>query len=96
MPIMTSSDGIHFYGSARDVGNIVAGYYSAAYGLTWDEARDAFDTYNKETEPSVSVYAQRFGYKWGSQLPEKERTNRRYIFFISTNALPAYKSLKNK
>ena len=96
LPILRSTDGVQFYGSARDVGNIVAGYYAAAYGFTWEEAREAFDAYNKEPEPFVSVYAQRFGYNWGSSLPERDRTNRRNARFLVPGLLAVYKQIKTK
>ena len=97
MPVLKSTDGVLFYGSARDVGNIVAGYYAAAYGITWDEAREAFDALDPHgPESKVSVYGQQFGYKMGLSIPEQKRRMRRNSFFISTNGLPALLSLKKK
>ena len=80
MPIFKRRDGKCVYASARDIGNIVAGYYAAAYGITWDEARNAFDYYNGTPEPLVTVEAQRYGYRLGMKLPYGERINRRNIY----------------
>ncbi|MCL1937339.1 MAG: hypothetical protein FWF52_02955, partial [Candidatus Azobacteroides sp.] len=44
MPIATK-EGIPMYTSARDVGNISAGYVAASNGMTWKASRIAFDTY---------------------------------------------------
>ena len=96
MPIYSSSDGIQFFGSARDVGNLVAGYYAAAYGMTWDEAREAFDSYNGSQEPLVSKYGQKFGFNLGCSLPEEERRLRRNLNFLIPASLPAYQSIKKK
>ena len=94
MPIYNSSDGIQFFGSARDVGNLVAGYYAAAYGMTWDEAREAFDSYNGSQEPLVSFFGQRFGFNLGNSIPEQERRLRRNLNFLIPASLPAYQSIK--
>lgn len=89
-----SYDGVQFFGSARDVGNLVAGYYAAAYGMTWEEAREAFDSYNGSKEPLVSKYGQRFGFNLGNSLPEEERRLRRNLNFMIPASLPAYQSIK--
>lgn len=77
MPLMRLSNGRMIYASARDVGNVVAGYYAATYGITWDEARKAFDKLNRGVEPLVSQNAQLFGYRLGAKLPYNERIGRR-------------------
>jgi RHS repeat-associated protein len=46
MPMGTSEDGLTVYSSARDIGNMGAGYVSGANGLTWGLARLGFDLYN--------------------------------------------------
>jgi len=66
-----------YYATARDIGNIVAGYYAAEYGITWDEARNVFDWLNGSVEPLVSQKAQLLGYTIGAKLPYNERITRR-------------------
>jgi hypothetical protein len=44
MPIATHK-GVTMYTSARDIGNIAAGYIAAANGMTWSMSRVAFDLY---------------------------------------------------
>ena len=79
MPLSFKRNGQTVYATARDVGNIVAGYYTAAYGITWDEARKAFDIYNKGKEPFVTQGAQLFGYRLGTRLPYSDRIRRRNL-----------------
>ena len=48
MQIGTTKDGVPILASARDVGNIGAGYIAAINGFSWNEARTAFDTYQSQ------------------------------------------------
>ena len=45
MPIGKGTDGKNIYASARDIGNIAAGYVAGANGIGWISARTAFDGY---------------------------------------------------
>lgn len=69
MPIGTSNDGMPILSSARDIGNIAAGFITGYWGMTWLETRLAFDTYQGggiiEPEGPSSVNAQRVGYNMG-------------------------------
>ena len=49
MPVGQTSKGQTIYTSARDVGNIAAGYIAGINGISWKEARVAFDTYQVKT-----------------------------------------------
>jgi RHS repeat-associated protein len=62
MPITTNFDGTVTYASARDVGNMAAGYIAAKNGIPWQAARDAFDFYQGSPEGISSVSAQIYGY----------------------------------
>lgn len=59
------------YSSARDIGNIMAGYVMGNNGLLWRDVRKGFDWLEssqkgmKSTEGASSQNAQMFGYKWG-------------------------------
>ncbi len=83
MPVHALSNGHSVFGTARDVGNILAGYYAAAYGITWEEARAVFDALNGNTEPLVSQEAQMYGFLQGTKLPYNERIRRRNIYGIA-------------
>ena len=50
------------YASARDVGNIAAGYIAARNGIPCQAARDAFDLYQGSREGISTVSAQLYGY----------------------------------
>lgn len=56
--------------SARDIGNMGAGYIAAINGITWSKARIAFDVYNMiknglSIEGLPSQFAEAFGYHYG-------------------------------
>ena len=62
MPISTTSDGTETYASARDIGNMAAGYMAAKNGITWNAARKAFDFYQGYPEGRTTVSAELYGY----------------------------------
>lgn len=88
MSIGKDSKGQNIITSARDIGNIAAGYVSGANGLSWAEARLGFDLYqsykNKEltTEGMSTQNAQRLGFLLGSQRPELVKMFRKSYGFI--------------
>lgn len=55
MPIGVSSNGQTVYTSARDIGNIAAGYVAAVNGLSWEAARLGFDGYQSYTSKKMTV-----------------------------------------
>ena len=62
MPISTSSKNVATYASARDVGNMAAGYMAAKNGISWKAARFAFDFYQGGKEGPSTVNAEMYGY----------------------------------
>jgi hypothetical protein len=62
MPIGSNSDGSVTYASARDVGNMAAGYIAAKNGISWQAARKAFDKYQGGPEGKTTVNAELYGY----------------------------------
>ena len=62
MPISISEDGTVTYASARDVGNMAAGYIAARNGISWGAARWAFDLYQGHPEGRSTVSAELYGY----------------------------------
>jgi RHS repeat-associated protein len=54
------------YSSARDIGNIAAGYIAAANHIGWDAARKAFDLYQGELEGVSTKNAQLYGWNMGN------------------------------
>jgi hypothetical protein len=77
MPIKESDgSGYRVYTSARDVGNIAAGYMAGRKGLLWEEARFGFDGLETlqhfpglwETEGLPTQQAQRIGFDNGSAI----------------------------
>lgn len=64
-------NGKNIYGSARDIGNIIAGYYCGLYDIKWIHARAVFDMYQSfvlkkiATEGISSQSAQLYGYSLG-------------------------------
>ncbi len=62
MPISINSDGNTTYASARDIGNMAAGYMAAKNGISWKDARKAFDWYQGGPEGRTTVNAEFYGY----------------------------------
>jgi hypothetical protein len=91
MPVQTQKDGTKVYTSARDVGNIAAGYIAGLYGVPWDMARKQFDALESQQKgyPSVegisSQNAQRVGWNTGM----RDGTNNPGVrFFNWINSIP--------
>lgn len=73
MPMGKTESGVTIYTSARDIGNMVAGYVATAHGLSWIDMRFGFDAYQSyrasiekkkiifETEGVSSRNAQAYG-----------------------------------
>ena len=55
MPIGKNGRGQTIFSSARDIGNIAAGYIAAANGMSWDASRLAFDTYQSKVDGKLSI-----------------------------------------
>ena len=65
MPIGVTGNGQVIFTSARDVGNIAAGYVAAENGMSWKASRIAFDLYQVGVEGCSSRNAQYYGWKMG-------------------------------
>ena len=71
MPIGKTKNGQAIYTSARDVGNIAAGYVAGINGISWKEARVAFDTYQSHSDGRLTIEgistrnAEYFGWRMG-------------------------------
>lgn len=83
MPIHTAKDGTNIYASARDIGNIGAGYIAGSNGLPWMAARIGFDGYQSIVRkgPAIegisSQEAQYLGWELGyfGTPPAKQAAN---------------------
>ena len=71
MPIITDETGVTTYTSARDIGNMMAGYVAGRKGLPWVIARLGFDGYQSRNkffwtpEGKSTQNAQKVGWKQG-------------------------------
>ena len=71
MSIGETKDGKNIITSARDIGNITAGYVAAYNGLSYAEARIGFDVYQSvsnqkiQSEGISTQNAELYGYNWG-------------------------------
>ncbi|MCR5003896.1 MAG: hypothetical protein K5984_05960 [Bacteroidales bacterium] len=80
MPIATTKDSQQVYASARDIGNIAAGYVAGNNGLSWVLTRlgcDAYQSYQTskknnticwEREGETTISAQRLGWLMSKPL----------------------------
>ena len=77
MPITNTeftTDNLPTYTSAKDIGNMAAGYVAATKGLTWEQARAGFDGLQKVQDRSLrsvekpsTQNAQRYGFSRGER-----------------------------
>ena len=58
-------DGNTYITTARDIGNVYAGFLFGYYGWSYETTRNGFDWFNGGPEPPVSRYAQDYGYYLG-------------------------------
>ena len=72
MPIGSTANGVAMIASARDIGNMVAGYVAGIRGISWSAARTAFDTLEllqqkgaKIKEGISTQEAQKYGWSIG-------------------------------
>ena len=65
MPIGINGKGQTVFSSARDIGNIAAGYIAAINGMTWGASRIAFDAYQKGIEGISTRNAEYYGWRLG-------------------------------
>jgi hypothetical protein len=73
MPIGgNKNNGLVTYSSARDIGNIAAGYIAGANGMSWEASRVAFDAYQSKVSgrPTIEGISTRnaeyYGWRTGS------------------------------
>ena len=94
MPVGTNENGETIYSSARDIGNMAAGYVAAKNGISWGEARIAFDAYEVYTRGSLgkecqsSQNAQFYGWKQGVQENKEKYITIRLIKSIILPLIP--------
>lgn len=58
-------DGNTYITTARDIGNVYAGFLFGYYGWSYESTRNGFDWFNGGPEPPVSKQAQDYGYNLG-------------------------------
>ena len=79
-----SIEGKTYIASARDIGNVAAGYIAAKHGFYWGETRIAFDflesvqngEFSKEGKPSVSAQEIGFDIGYKQQMAKDIRESR--------------------
>src|SRR5574344_1770099 len=83
MPIGGNKNtGVVTYSSARDIGNVTAGYVAGANGMSWEASRIAFDTYQsivsgKLTMEGISTRnAEYYGWSVGSNIRNNTHTQK--------------------
>lgn len=73
MPVSIPGENSSIYTSARDIGNIAAGYLAGVNGFSWGESRFAFDAYQSYTSGRIDIEgtttrnAQSYGWDLGHQ-----------------------------
>ena len=85
MPIGITGNGQTIFTSARDVGNIAAGYIAGINGMSWKASRTAFDAYQSKSSGKPTIEglstrnAENYGWRIGSNIknytPNQKATN---------------------
>lgn len=65
MPVGENGKGQTIYTSARDIGNIAAGYVAGVNGMSWEASRIAFDSYQGGMEGKSTRNAEMYGWTMG-------------------------------
>ena len=66
MPIGINKEGKRIVTSARDIGNIAAGYVAGINGMPWGATRIAFDVYQGGIEGKSTRNAEYYGWRLGN------------------------------
>lgn len=72
MPI-SFGDGNTYITTARDIGNVYAGFLFGYYGWSYNSTRNGFDRFNGGPEPPVSKRAQDYGYNLGNYYYNRKK-----------------------
>ena len=90
MPLGKNHNGEIIYSSARDIGNIAAGYIAGSNGISWGAARIAFDILQSKQDKRFSIEgissknAQYFGWCLGysnNSPVQQSRNIQRFLKF---------------
>jgi hypothetical protein len=82
MPIGVTGNGQTIYSSARDIGNMAAGYVAGANGMSWTASRVAFDAFQSkvsgrpEIEGISTRNAEYYGWRIGSNIMNNTPTQK--------------------
>ena len=93
-----TDNGNKIIASARDIGNIAAGYVAGANGLVWNLSKDAFDGYQYYTD--IKSDWKGFGYSLptfkreglSTQVPEKYGWEKGYNYYLTFNRIFWYEN----
>ncbi|MDR1181413.1 MAG: hypothetical protein LBL13_05510, partial [Bacteroidales bacterium] len=82
MPIGVTDNGQAIYSSARDIGNMAAGYVAGTNGMSWTVSRIAFDAFQSKVSgrPSIEGISTRnaeyYGWRIGSNIVNNTPTQK--------------------
>ena len=91
-----NSNGQTIYTSARDIGNIAAGYVAAVNGLSWADARMGFDGYQFITSSKFEGLSTRNAELYGWMMGYKQTTRSQKIHNMSNSIKSPIKKSSNK
>lgn len=78
MPVGINASGENVYTSARDIGNIAAGYVAGINNLPYHTARLGFDGYQGGIEGPSTRNAEWYGYNLGVQNTKKSQRTQNF------------------
>ncbi len=98
MPIGKMLDGRMIFSSARDIGNMTAGYVAAVNGMDWNASRMVFDTYqlltNSTLEGPSTRNAEYLGWLIGHATTNRFQNVCNFVRSVNSLFVSLWKSMK--
>ncbi len=96
MPVGVTAKGQVIFSSARDIGNIAAGFIAGVNGMPWIPSRLAFDFYQGGIEGISTRNAEFYGWQLGYYNTSATQKRDNLMNSLGSAVMSLFKSFKNK
>ena len=96
MPVGVTDKGQVIFSSARDIGNIAAGFIAGVNGMPWIPSRLAFDFYQGGIEGISTRNAEFYGWRLGYYNTSATQKRDNLMNSLGSAVMSLFKSFKNK
>ena len=96
MPVGVTDKGQVIFSSARDIGNIAAGFIAGVNGMPWIPSRLAFDFYQGGIEGISTRNAEFYGWQLGYYNTSATQKRDNLMNSLGSAVMSLFKSFKNK